>query len=80
MILQVGSGATPSSGYLAVFDVKGHIHGTEQVFIDTFGSKDKKKKKSSAMLMDSKPCSKGQSVCSERSIKRHAVLFAATQC
>ncbi|VVA95180.1 unnamed protein product [Arabis nemorensis] len=56
--LQVGSGATPSSGYLVVFDVKGRVRGTEQVFVDTFGSKDKKKK-SLAMVMDSRPYSKG---------------------
>ncbi|KAF8053160.1 hypothetical protein N665_1457s0004 [Sinapis alba] len=56
--LQVGSGATPSSGYLVVFDVKGQVHGTEQVFVDTFGSKDNKKK-SLAMVMDSRPYSKG---------------------
>ncbi|XP_010416176.1 PREDICTED: peptidyl-prolyl cis-trans isomerase FKBP17-3, chloroplastic-like [Camelina sativa] len=55
--LQAGSGATPSSGYLVVFDVKGKVHGTEQVFVDTFGSKDKKK--SLAMVMDSRPYSKG---------------------
>lgn len=58
MDLQVGSGATPSSGYLVVFDVKGQVHGTEQVFVDTFGSKDNKKK-SLAMVMDSRPYSKG---------------------
>ncbi|XP_010471429.1 PREDICTED: peptidyl-prolyl cis-trans isomerase FKBP17-3, chloroplastic-like [Camelina sativa] len=55
--LQAGSGATPSTGYLVVFDVKGKVHGTEQVFVDTFGSKDKKK--SLAMVMDSRPYSKG---------------------
>ncbi|KAL1216852.1 Peptidyl-prolyl cis-trans isomerase FKBP17-3 [Cardamine amara subsp. amara] len=54
--LQVGSGATPSSGYMVMFDVKGQVHGTEQVFVDTFGSKDKK---SLAMVMDSRPYSKG---------------------
>ncbi|KAL0663785.1 hypothetical protein Bca4012_100622 [Brassica carinata] len=48
------SGATPNSGYLVVFDVKGQVHGTEQVFVDTFGSK-----KSLAMVMDSRPYSKG---------------------
>jgi len=53
--LQVGSGATPSSGYLVVFDVKGQVHGTEQVFVDTFGGKGK----SLAMVMDSRPYSKG---------------------
>ncbi|KAH0919332.1 hypothetical protein HID58_026992 [Brassica napus] len=52
--LQVGSGATPSSGYLVVFDVKGQVHGTEQVFVDTFGGK-----KSLATVMDSRPYSKG---------------------
>lgn len=52
--LQVGNGANPSSGYLVVFDVKGQVHGTEQVFVDTFGSK-----KSLAMVMDSRPYSKG---------------------
>lgn len=40
-----------------MFDVKGQVHGTEQVFVDTFGSKDKKK--SLAMVMDSRPYSKG---------------------
>ncbi|KFK41811.1 hypothetical protein AALP_AA2G174600 [Arabis alpina] len=56
--LEVGSGATPSTGYLVVFDVKGQVHGTEQVFVNTFGNKDKKKK-SLAMVMDSRPYSKG---------------------
>uniref|UniRef100_A0A1J3G2A7 peptidylprolyl isomerase n=1 Tax=Noccaea caerulescens TaxID=107243 RepID=A0A1J3G2A7_NOCCA len=53
--VQVGSGASPSSGYMVVFDVKGQVHGTEQVFLDTFGSK----KKSASMVMDSRPYSKG---------------------
>ncbi|ESQ27815.1 hypothetical protein EUTSA_v10019056mg [Eutrema salsugineum] len=57
--VQVGSGASPSSGYLVVFDVKGQVHGTEQVFVDTFGSKYNNKKKSLAMVMDSRPYSKG---------------------
>lgn len=39
-----------------MFDVKGEVHGTEQVFVDTFGGKDKK---SLAMVMDSRPYSKG---------------------
>ncbi|CAN7123246.1 unnamed protein product [Brassica rapa subsp. narinosa] len=45
--LQVGSRDTPSSGYLVVLDMKGLVHGTEQVFLDTFGSR-----KSLAMVMD----------------------------
>ncbi|CAG7893481.1 unnamed protein product [Brassica rapa] len=52
--LQVGSRDTPSSGYLVVLDMKGLVHGTEQVFLDTFGSR-----KSLAMVMDSRPYSKG---------------------
>lgn len=54
--LQVGSGATPSAGYMVMFDVKGQVHGTEQVFVNTFESKDNK---SVAMVMDSRPYSKG---------------------
>ncbi|CAA7043157.1 unnamed protein product [Microthlaspi erraticum] len=53
--VQVGRGASPSTGYMVVFDVKGQVHGTEQVFLDTFGSK----KKSVSMVMDSRPYSKG---------------------
>ncbi|CAN8235023.1 unnamed protein product [Cochlearia groenlandica] len=57
--LKAGTGDTPSTGYLVLFDVKGQVHGTEQVFVDTFGDKDKNKNKSLAMVMDSRPYSKG---------------------
>ena len=41
---------------LVIFDVKGQVHGIEQVFADTFGSKGKK---SLAVVMDSRPYRKG---------------------
>ncbi|KAG7597450.1 FKBP-type peptidyl-prolyl cis-trans isomerase domain [Arabidopsis suecica] len=55
--LRVGGGATPQAGDLVVIDLKGQVQGTEQVFVDTFGSKGKKKPL--ALVVGSKPYSKG---------------------
>ncbi|XP_010476990.1 PREDICTED: peptidyl-prolyl cis-trans isomerase FKBP17-2, chloroplastic [Camelina sativa] len=55
--LRVGGGATPRSGDLVVIDLKGQVQGTGQVFVDTFGSKGKKKPL--ALVVGSKPYSKG---------------------
>ncbi|CAE5957828.1 unnamed protein product [Arabidopsis arenosa] len=55
--LRVGGGATPRAGDLVVIDLKGQVQGTGQVFVDTFGSKDKKKPL--ALVVGSKLYSKG---------------------
>ncbi|XP_010498200.1 PREDICTED: peptidyl-prolyl cis-trans isomerase FKBP17-2, chloroplastic-like [Camelina sativa] len=55
--LRVGGGATPRAGDLVVIDLKGQVQGTGQVFVDTFGSKGKKKPL--ALVVGSKPYSKG---------------------
>ncbi|KAG7654706.1 FKBP-type peptidyl-prolyl cis-trans isomerase domain [Arabidopsis suecica] len=56
---RVGGGATPRAGDLVVIDLKGQVQGTGQVFVDTFGTKDKKKMKPLALVVGSKPYSKG---------------------
>ncbi|XP_010459425.1 PREDICTED: peptidyl-prolyl cis-trans isomerase FKBP17-2, chloroplastic-like [Camelina sativa] len=55
--LRVGGGATPRAGDLVVIDLKGQVQGTGQVVVDTFGSKGKKKPL--ALVVGSKPYSKG---------------------
>ncbi|XP_006304622.2 peptidyl-prolyl cis-trans isomerase FKBP17-2, chloroplastic [Capsella rubella] len=55
--LRLGGGATPRAGDLVVIDLKGQVQGTGQVFVDTFGSKGKKKPL--ALVVGSKPYSKG---------------------
>ncbi|KAF3631242.1 Peptidyl-prolyl cis-trans isomerase FKBP17-3, chloroplastic [Capsicum annuum] len=56
--LKVGGGATPRPGDLVVIDVTGSIEGSGQVFVDTFGG-DGEKKKPLALVMGSRPYSKG---------------------
>ncbi|KAF8114306.1 hypothetical protein N665_0039s0070 [Sinapis alba] len=56
--LRLGGGATPRPGDLVVIELKGQVQGTEQVFVDTFGSKDNKRKPL-ALVVGSKPYSKG---------------------
>ncbi|CAN4088805.1 unnamed protein product [Withania somnifera] len=56
--VKIGGGATPRPGDLVVIDVKGSIQGSGQVFVDTFGG-DGKKKKPLALVMGSRPYSKG---------------------
>lgn len=56
--LKIGGGATPRPGDLVVIDVKGSIQGSGQVFVDTFGA-DGKKKRPLALVMGSRPYSKG---------------------
>ncbi|RID48273.1 hypothetical protein BRARA_I04796 [Brassica rapa] len=56
--LRLGGGATPRAGDLVVINMKGQVQGTGQVFVDTFGSKDKNKKPL-ALVVGSKPYSKG---------------------
>ncbi|CAH8252703.1 unnamed protein product [Arabidopsis lyrata] len=55
--IRVGGGATPRAGDLVVIDLKGQVQGTGQVFVDTFGSKGKKKPL--ALVVGSKLYSKG---------------------
>uniref|UniRef100_A0A1J3EWN9 peptidylprolyl isomerase n=1 Tax=Noccaea caerulescens TaxID=107243 RepID=A0A1J3EWN9_NOCCA len=55
--LRLGGGATPRPGDLVVINLKGQVQGTGQVFVDTFGSKGKKKPL--ALVVGSKPYSKG---------------------
>ncbi|KAJ0237581.1 Peptidyl-prolyl cis-trans isomerase FKBP17-2 [Hirschfeldia incana] len=55
--LRLGGGATPRPGDLVVIELKGQVQETGQVFVDTFGSKDKKKPL--ALVVGSKPYSKG---------------------
>ncbi|KAL0699644.1 hypothetical protein Bca4012_055766 [Brassica carinata] len=55
--LRLGGGATPRPGDLVVIYLKGQVQETGQVFVDTFGSKDKKKPL--ALVVGSKPYSKG---------------------
>ncbi|CAH8391001.1 unnamed protein product [Eruca vesicaria subsp. sativa] len=55
--LRLGGGATPRTGDLVVIELKGQVQETGQVFVDTFGSKDKKKPL--ALVVGSKPYSKG---------------------
>ncbi|OIT31882.1 PREDICTED: peptidyl-prolyl cis-trans isomerase FKBP17-2, chloroplastic-like [Nicotiana attenuata] len=56
--LKIGGGATPRPGDLVVIDVKGSVEGSGEVFVDTFGG-DGKKKKPLALVMGSRPYSKG---------------------
>nr|XP_009769086.1 PREDICTED: peptidyl-prolyl cis-trans isomerase FKBP17-2, chloroplastic-like isoform X1 [Nicotiana sylvestris] len=56
--LKIGGGATPRPGDLVVIDVKGSVEGSGQVFVDTFGG-DGKKKRPLALVMGSRPYSKG---------------------
>nr|QUV77541.1 peptidyl-prolyl cis-trans isomerase FKBP17-2 [Nicotiana benthamiana] len=53
--LKMGGGATPRPGDLVVIDVKGSVEGSGEVFVDTFG----KEKKALALVMGSRPYSKG---------------------
>ncbi|KAG2259517.1 hypothetical protein Bca52824_078811 [Brassica carinata] len=55
--LRLGGGATPRPGDLVVIYLKGQVQETGQVFVDTFGGKDKKKPL--ALVVGSKPYSKG---------------------
>ncbi|CAK9139830.1 unnamed protein product [Ilex paraguariensis] len=54
--LRVGGGAAPRPGDLVVIDVKGKVLGSEEAFVDTFGSD---KKKPLALVVGSRPYSKG---------------------
>ncbi|EEF29893.1 peptidyl-prolyl cis-trans isomerase FKBP17-2, chloroplastic [Ricinus communis] len=56
--LRVGGGASPRPGDLVVIDLKGRVEGSGQVFVDTFGG-DMNKKKPLALVMGSRPYSKG---------------------
>ncbi|KAL5748798.1 hypothetical protein ACOSQ2_026095 [Xanthoceras sorbifolium] len=56
--LRVGGGATPRTGDLVVIDLKGKVEGSGQVFVDTFDV-DGDQKKPLALLMGSRPYSKG---------------------
>lgn len=53
--LRVGGGATPRPGDLVVIDLKGKVEGSGEVFVDTF----EKEKKPLALVMGSRPYSKG---------------------
>lgn len=53
--LRVGGGATPRKGDLVVIDLLGKVEGSGEVFVDTFG----KEKKPLALVMGSRPYSKG---------------------
>uniref|UniRef100_A0A9I9CDS4 peptidylprolyl isomerase n=1 Tax=Cucumis melo TaxID=3656 RepID=A0A9I9CDS4_CUCME len=53
--LRVGGGAVPRTGDLVVIDLKGKVQGSDEVFVDTFG----KERKPLAMVMGSRPYSKG---------------------
>ncbi|CAN8312458.1 unnamed protein product [Cochlearia groenlandica] len=63
--LRLGGGATPRTGDLVVIGLMGQVQETGQVFVNTFDSKDKnnnnnkKKKKPLALVVGSKPYSKG---------------------
>ncbi|KAI3454925.1 hypothetical protein Pfo_011588 [Paulownia fortunei] len=54
--LRVGGGASPRPGDLVVINVKGSVQGSGQVFVDTFWGD---KKKALALVMGSRPYSKG---------------------
>ncbi|KAL2478904.1 Peptidyl-prolyl cis-trans isomerase FKBP17-2 [Forsythia ovata] len=54
--LRIGGGASPRPRDLVVIDVKGSVQGSGQVFVDTFGSENKKPL---ALVMGSRPYSKG---------------------
>lgn len=51
----MGGGATPRPGDLVVIDLKGKVEGSGEVFVDTF----EKEKKPLALVMGSRPYSKG---------------------
>ncbi|KAL2943098.1 Peptidyl-prolyl cis-trans isomerase FKBP17-2 chloroplastic [Bienertia sinuspersici] len=53
--LRIGGGATPKPGDLLLIDLKGSVKDSGEVFVDTFG----KNKKSLALLMGSRPYTKG---------------------
>ncbi|XP_028805390.1 peptidyl-prolyl cis-trans isomerase FKBP17-2, chloroplastic [Neltuma alba] len=53
--LKVGGGATPRTGDLVVIDIEGKVRESGQVFVETFG----KEKKPLALVMGSRPYSKG---------------------
>ncbi|PON49796.1 Peptidyl-prolyl cis-trans isomerase, FKBP-type [Trema orientale] len=53
--LKVGGGATPRPGDLVVIDLQGKVVGSGDVFVDTF----EKEKKPLALVMGSRPYSKG---------------------
>ncbi|TXG50844.1 hypothetical protein EZV62_023368 [Acer yangbiense] len=54
--LRVGGGASPRTGDLVVIDLKGKVEGSGEVFVDTF---DGDQKKPLALVMGSRPYSKG---------------------
>lgn len=53
--VRVGGGGTPRNGDLVVIDLEGKVEGSGEVFVDTFGEK----KKPLALVMGSRPYSKG---------------------
>lgn len=54
--LRVGGGASPRPGELVVMNVKGSVQGSGEVFVNTFEGE---KKKPLALVMGSRPYSKG---------------------
>ncbi|KAJ0047921.1 hypothetical protein Pint_17026 [Pistacia integerrima] len=54
--LRVGGGAAPRTGDLVVIDLQGKVEETGKVFVDTFNGE---KKKPLALVMGSRPYSKG---------------------
>ncbi|KAL5722020.1 hypothetical protein ACHQM5_005591 [Ranunculus cassubicifolius] len=53
--IKVGGGATPRAGDLVVIDLKGSVEGSGDVFVDTFEGE----KRSLALVMGSRPYTKG---------------------
>lgn len=53
--LKVGGGASPRPGDLVVIDLQGKVEGSGEVFVDTF----EKEQKPLALVMGSRPYSKG---------------------
>lgn len=53
--MRVGGGSSPRPGDLVVIDLKGKVTDNGEVFVDTFG----KEKKPLALVMGSRPYSKG---------------------
>ncbi|KAL6001480.1 hypothetical protein ACLOJK_007218 [Asimina triloba] len=57
--MRIGGGASPRAGDLVVIDLNGRVEGSGQAFVDTFGGDGGREKKPLALVMGSRPYSKG---------------------